>query len=79
MADVPAGNAKRQASSPPKREIKKSKDDLCITCSKAATDDVLECVWCEGRQHRECTEISNDVCNALSNVVDNIVFFVLPV
>ena len=41
--------------------------------------DILECIWCEGFQHRECTKISADVCNALSSVIDNIVFFVLPV
>ena len=39
----------------------------------------MECIWCEGFQHRECTKISADVCNALSSIIDNIVFFVLPV
>ena len=77
MEQTLAGNTKRLASSPPNKETKKTKDDLCITCSKPATEDVLECIWCEGRQHRRCTKISADVCNALTNVIDNIVFFVL--
>ena len=79
MEQTLAGKAKRLASSPPNKETKKTKDDLCITCSEPATEDVLECIWCEGLQHRGCTKISADVCNVLSNVIDNIVFFVLAV
>ena len=71
----PSGIAKRTASSPPNKENKKSKDDECVVCFKPATNDILECVWCEGRQHRSCSQISVDVCNVLSNVVTNIVFF----
>ena len=51
---------------------------MCKTCSQPATKDVLECIWCEGCQHRGCTKISADVCNALSSVIDNIVFFCSP-
>ena len=36
----------------------------------------MECIWCESFQHRECTKISADVCNALSSVIDNIVFLI---
>ena len=74
-----AGNTKRLASSSPEKNNKKAKDALCKTCFKPATEDILECIWCEGFQHRECTKISVDVCNALSRVIDNIVIFVLPV
>ena len=74
-----AGNTKHLASSPPEKVNKKVKNVLCKTCSKPATEDVLECIWCESHQHRECTKISADVCNVLSGVIDNIVFFVLPV
>ena len=76
-----AGNMKRLASSSPESDNKKAKDTLCKTYSKPATEDILECIWCEGFQHRECTKISADidVCNALSSVVDNIIIFVLPV
>ena len=73
-----SGSAKRTASSPPKKENKKSKDDECVVCAKPATEDVLECVWCEGRQHRDCAKISVDVCNVLSSVVSNVVFFCTP-
>ena len=74
-----AGNTKQLASSSPEKDNKKAKDALCKTCSEPAMQDILECIWCEGFQHRECTKISADVCNALSSVIDNIVFFVLPV
>ena len=74
-----AGNTKRLASSSPEKENKKAKDALCKTCSNPVMEDILECIWCEGFQHRECTEISADVCNALFSVIDSIVFFVLPV
>ena len=69
-----AGNRKRLASSSLEKDNKKAKDALC-SCSKPATEDILECIWCEGFQHRECTKISADVRNALSSVIDNIVFF----
>ena len=68
---------KRTANSPPSKENKKSKDDECVVCFKPASEDILECVWCEGHQHRNCANISAEVCNVLSNVVNNIVFFVL--
>ena len=74
-----AGNSKRLASSSPEKDNKKGKDALYKTYSKPATEDILECIWYEGFQHRECTKLSADVCNALSSVIDNIVFFVLPV
>ena len=47
----------------------------CIACSEKATDDVLECSWCEGRLHGACTKISTDQCSMLHNVTSNIVFF----
>ena len=75
MDQTSTGNAKRPASSPPEKYTKKVKDVFCRTCSKPATEDVLECIWCKGRQHRECTKISADVCNALSSVIDNIIVF----
>ena len=78
MEYTTAGSTKRLASSPPEKDNKKVKDILCRACSKPAMEDVLECIWCEGCQHRECTKISADLCNALSSVVDNIVFFFSP-
>ena len=63
-----------------KRTTKKLRTPCaCKVCSKPAMEDILECIWYEGFQHRECTKISADVCNALSSVIDNIVFFILPV
>ena len=69
-----AGNTKRLASSSPEKDNKKAKDALCKTYSKPATEDILECIWREGFKHRECTKITATVCNALSSVIDNIVF-----
>ena len=74
-----AGSTKRLASSSPEKDNKKAKDALCKTYSKPVMENILECIWCGGFQHRECTKISAVVCNALSSVIDNNVFFVLPV
>ena len=74
QTQMQAGNMKQLASSSPEKDNKKAKDALCKTWSKPATENILECIWLEGFQHRECTEISADVCNALSSVIDNIVF-----
>jgi len=65
---------KRPASSPASKEDKKLKDQ-CLVCQEPATDDVFECVWCEGRQHSQCIKISSEQCNVLSNIVTNVVFF----
>ena len=43
-----AGNTKQLASSSPEKDNKKAKDTLCKTCFKPATEDILECIWCEG-------------------------------
>ena len=50
-----------------------------LICSEKATEDVLECLWCEGRLHRACTKISADQCSVLNKVTSNIIFFVTPV
>ena len=67
--------SKRLASSPANRDDKKAKGDNCLVCLKPATDDIFECIWCEGCQHRECTKISANQCHVLNNIVKNIVFF----
>ena len=79
QTQMQAWNSKWLASSSPEKDNKKAKDALCKTCTKPATEDILECIWCEGFQHREHIKISADVCNALSSVIENIVFFVLLV
>ena len=58
------------------RSKKPERGDICVICNGPATDsDVLECVWCEGLQHRSCTEISVEKYAALSDLPSNIVFF----
>jgi len=42
-------NLKRAASSPLSKDGKKAKEDECLICLEMATENVLECVWCEGR------------------------------
>ena len=78
MSETHAASAKRTATSPASKEKKRSKEDKCSICSEPATEDMLECVWCEGRQHRSCTKISVEACNALGNIINNIVFFCSP-
>jgi len=71
-----ATNLKRPASSPANREEKKTKEEECLICSKPATDNILECVWCERRQHASCSKLNNEQCNVLANfTTPNIVFF----
>ena len=48
-------SAKRAATSPASKENIKPKEDNRPICSESATDDVLECVWCEAQQHWSCT------------------------
>jgi len=69
-------------SSPANKEDKKAKGDcgtmpdVCVVCSEAATSDVFECLWCEGIQHANCTNLSKEQCNAITNIPSpNIVFF----
>ena len=67
-------NLKRVATSPPSKENKKTKEEDCVVCLEPATDDVLECIWCDGRVHAKCVKISEEQSSVLGNVT-NIVFF----
>ena len=67
-------NIKRGASSPPNKEKKKQKEEDCLICSEVATEDVLECVWCDGRVHSKCVKISEEQIILLGNV-RNVLFF----
>jgi len=49
--------------------------ETCVACSEKATEDILECVWCDGRVHWTCTKISADQCVVLDSVASNIAFF----
>ena len=68
-------NLKRTASSPPNKEGKKTKEDDCLTFHQPATENILECIWCDGRLHAGCVGLSKDQCNVLIDVATNIVFF----
>jgi len=65
---------KRGATSPPSKESKKPKKGDCVICCEAATDDVLECVWCDGRVHTKCVKMREEQIIILGNA-NNIVFF----
>jgi len=53
--------------------------DVCVVCAEAATSDVFECSWCEGIQHTNCTNLSKEQCNTITNITSpNIVFFRTP-
>jgi len=54
-------------------KLKTQGGDIYVVCSGPATDfDILECVWCEGLQHRSYTEISVEKYSALSNLPSNV-------
>ena len=64
------------AGSSPEKDNKKAKGTLCKTCSKPATEDILEYIWCEGFLHRECTKISADLtCVMLYPALLTILYF----
>ena len=65
---------KQGANSPPDKENKKHKEEDCLICSEVATEDVLECVWCDGRVHSKCVKMSEEQIILLGNV-RNVVFF----
>ena len=39
-----------------------------VLFSAVATEDVLECKWCDCQTHRTCTKISSKQCVVLTNV-----------
>jgi len=64
---------KRGATSPSSKDSKKREDE-CLICCKPATKDILECYWCEGRQHSACSKISEEQCKVLSEISSNVIF-----
>ena len=71
-------NLKRPATSPAEKERKKTKEDDCVICCEPATEDVLECNWCEGRLHAGCVKLSKEQCTVLCDTIRNVVFFCSP-
>lgn len=69
---------KRNATSPASKDSKKHKDEECIICCKPATDNIMECVWCEARLHAGCAKLSEEQCILIGNASSNIVFFCTP-
>jgi len=66
--------SKRNAMSPANKDSKKHKDEECIICCKPATDNVMECVWCESRLHAACAKLSEEQCILIGNASNNIVY-----
>lgn len=66
---------KRTANSPPSKDGKKHKEEDCIVCDSPATENVMECVWCEARLHAKCAKLSDEQCILIGNASRNIVFF----
>ena len=69
---------KRNATSPPSKDGKKHKDEDCIICCKPATDNVMECVWCDARLHASCIKLSEEQCVLIGNASSNVLFFCTP-
>ena len=59
----------------PMSSKKQKEADNCLTCGEPTVEDLLECVWCEQWEHSKCVKISKDQCSALSNILNNVVFF----
>jgi len=68
---------KRLASSPPDKDLKKREED-CVICTKPATENVLECTWCEARLHAACAKLSEELCILVGNATKHIVFLCSP-
>ena len=41
--------------------------DSCLVCSKEATSDVFERLWCEGVQYASCSSFNSEQCNVMAN------------
>ena len=46
-----------------------------MVCRTPATENVLECVWCEARLHAKCAKLSDEQCILIGNASRNVVFF----
>lgn len=75
---------KRGATSPPNKGSKKPREEDCVICCETAADDVLECVWCDGRVHAKCVKMGEEQVTMLGNATNivflcNVCFNTLPV
>ena len=59
---------KHTNTSPASCSANKDEKKECQVCSKPATDDILECIWCEKHQHTSCSKLSNEQCKGISNL-----------
>ena len=57
--------------SPPKKEGRTS-TYLCVTCSKNAETDCVECDWCGKWVHRECAELFEEELKVLYSINTNV-------
>ena len=42
------------------KDNKKTKEEDCMICFEPATDDVLECIWCDGRVQAKCIKLREE-------------------
>ena len=68
------GVLKRGESSPASKDDKRRVEECLVCLAPANGDDVFECMWCEGRQHSQCSKISADQCKVLSNIEKTLCF-----
>lgn len=74
----PTRPPKRALTSPANKDGKKAKEEDCVICCKPATENVMECMWCEARLHATCAKISDDLCILIGNNTNHIVFLCSP-
>ena len=56
----------------------KSDPEKCMICKEVATDNILECSWCECLLHGKCIKISVSQSAVLSEIVSSVSIF-LPI
>ena len=66
---------------PPKKKVRTKEDGACVKCSKQLLEDenALECVWCDGVEHRECLQISVEQYYSALTDPPVVLCFLLPV
>ena len=70
------------SSQPPKRTRKQTdspnKEHICVSCSKKATKNAIECDRCGEWEHKMCAQVSDDMYKLINEVPKNIKFFCTP-
>ena len=53
--------------------------DSCVSCSRKADDDTIECQWCSHWEHKVCAKVSSEHYLLLDSTSQNMFFCTLCV